>query len=553
MVRDVDALTNTPFDLLVAGGGIHGLFAAYDAAQRGLSVALVERGDFGSGLSSNHQRTIHGGLRALQRANLAKTRQQIDERRTWARIAPHLIAPLPFIVGTYGWTRQSRLALRAGLAVYDRVGRARNAQVPVELHLPRTRLESAATTRRLSAGIVEQGLTGGAIWYDYQTRFPDRLTWTVALAAERAGARLVNYAALTAPVRDAAGALRGAHVTDVETGRALEVAARAILVAAGSAMGDLLQRFGATGAPPLLRAMNVLLNRPARDIATAARGSSGRMLTAVPWHGRLLVGTDQSREFVTPPEDAPPPGTVEAFLADANSAFPKLGATLRDVTLVHHGLVPALSRNGHADLLPEPRIARHEADGAPALVSLVGAKYTTARWAAEQAVNLICAALGRPAGRCRTGQSPLPHAGIADVEGLLTEAERGLHVEIDRDVREHLSGWYGTEAASVLRYSVERHLQERLSGETAVLAGEIAYAVEHAAARRLSDAILRRTSLGLTGHPGQASLRRAAEVMGRQLSWDAGRVAEEIARVEAVYPDRSDAGNPTPAIAPTAR
>src|SRR5215467_5833070 len=183
MTRDLSALSGRRYDLVVVGGGIHGLFAAYDAAQRGLSVALVERADFGSGLSANHQRTIHGGLRALQQANLAKTRQQIDERRTWARIAPHLIAPLPFIVGTYGWMRQSRLALRAGLTLYDRVGRARNAQVPVELHLPKTRLESAATTRRLSAGIVEQHLTGGAIWYDYQTRYPDRLTWTVALAA----------------------------------------------------------------------------------------------------------------------------------------------------------------------------------------------------------------------------------------------------------------------------------------------------------------------------------------------------------------------------------
>jgi len=536
MVRHIDALTNTPFDLLVVGGGIHGLFAAYDAAQRGLSVALVERADFGSGLSANHQRTIHGGLRALQQANLAKTRQQIDERRTWARIAPHLIAPLPFIVGTYGWTRQSRLALRAGLAVYDRVGRARNAHVPVELHLPKTRLESAATTRRLSAGIVEQGLTGGAIWYDYQTRYPDRLTWVVALAAERAGARLGNYIEFAAPVRDSAGVLRGAQVTDVETGRPLEIAARVILIAAGSAMGDLLQRLGVTGAPPLLRAMNVLLDRPARDIATAARGASGRMLTAVPWHGRLLVGTDQSRDFVKPPEETPPAAAVSAFLEDANSAFPKLAATRKDVRLVHHGLVPALSRNGHADLLPDPLIARHGAGGAPGLVSLVGTKYTTARWAAARAVNLVCAALGRPSGRSRTGLSPLPHAGIADVEGLLTEAQRSLHVEIDRDVSEHLSGWYGTEAPAVLRYSVDQHLHDRLSSDTAVLAGEIAYAVEHAAALRLSDAVLRRTSLGLTGHPGQASLQRAAEIMGRKLGWDANRQTEELRRVEAVYP-----------------
>src|SRR5947208_1452631 len=104
MTRDLAKLTGRRFDLLVVGGGIHGLFAAYDAAQRGLSVALIDRADFGSGLSFNHQRTLHGGLRALQHGHLRKTREQIRERRTWAHIAPHLIRPLPFLIGTHGWT-----------------------------------------------------------------------------------------------------------------------------------------------------------------------------------------------------------------------------------------------------------------------------------------------------------------------------------------------------------------------------------------------------------------------------------------------------------------
>ena len=141
MRRDLDALTRRRFDLLVVGGGIHGLFAAYDAAQRGLAVALVEAADFGSGLSFNHQRTIHGGLRALQHGQLRKARQQIDERRAWARIAPAHVHPLAFLIGTYRWTSRSRWAVQAGFKAYDFIGRARNAGVPLELHLPKTRLE----------------------------------------------------------------------------------------------------------------------------------------------------------------------------------------------------------------------------------------------------------------------------------------------------------------------------------------------------------------------------------------------------------------------------
>src|SRR5436190_19713571 len=111
MVRDVELLARQRWDVLVIGGGIHGLFAAYDAAQRGLSVALVEAADFGGGLSFNHQRTLHGGLRALQSGQLRKTRQQLTERRTWARIAPYFVRPLPFLIGTYARTARSRAAL----------------------------------------------------------------------------------------------------------------------------------------------------------------------------------------------------------------------------------------------------------------------------------------------------------------------------------------------------------------------------------------------------------------------------------------------------------
>src|ERR1700733_2310580 len=97
MTSSLDPLRDARFDLLVVGGGIHGLFAAYDAAARGLSVALVERGDFGSGLSFNHQRTIHGGLRALQHGHVGQTRRQIAERRAWARRAPPPVPPTPIL------------------------------------------------------------------------------------------------------------------------------------------------------------------------------------------------------------------------------------------------------------------------------------------------------------------------------------------------------------------------------------------------------------------------------------------------------------------------
>jgi glycerol-3-phosphate dehydrogenase len=536
MTRDPDVLTGRRWDLLVIGGGIHGLFSAYDAAQRGLAVALVDAGDFGSGLSFNHQRTLHGGLRVLQSGSLRKVRQQARERRAWARIAPHLIRPLPFLMGTYRRLGRSRMALRAGFAVYERVARSRDTGVTTELRLPRTRLESAAATRRLFPGIAERGLSGGAVWYDYQTRHPDRLTWLVGLAAQRAGATLVNYTRAVAPVRGPGGGIGGARVRDELDGRERDVEASVTLLAPGSALGPLRQAFGAGEGPRLLRAINVLIDRPARDIALAAPGRSGLMLTAVPWAGAVLVGTGQSDVAVPVDQACPSPADVAAFLDDLAPAFPALRATPADVRFVHYGLTPAVVRRGRADLLPDPRIVRHRREGVPGLVSLIGVKYTTARWIAERAVDAVAGELAaRPRTPCRTADAVLPHAGIADAEGRLTETCRAIEMSLDPDVAGHLVGWYGTEAPEVLRHAAQIGLLNRLDSTTPVLEGEVSYAVGQLSAVRLSDVVLRRTPLGSAGHPGRPALERAARLMGRLLGWSEGRMAQEIAAVEARY------------------
>lgn len=509
MIRDVDALAAGRYDLLVVGGGVHGLFAAYDAAQRGLSVALIDRSDFGSGLSFNHQRTIHGGLRAMERANLAGARQQIAERRTWARIAPHLLRPLPFLIGTYRFSRRSRWAVKAGFYAYDVVGRGRNAGVSPELHLPKAKLESAAATRRLFPGIKTKNLSGGAVWYDYQARHPARLTWTIVLAAHDAGARVANYVEAIAPLRDQ-NKLVGARVRDRVTGREHDLLASATLLVPGSSLRRLQSAWGVDGAPPLLRAMNLLLDRPARDIALVAAASSGRMLTAVPSYGCVLAGTHQSDGPVDGDEHVPPPGAVEACLADVNAAFPSVQAIATDIRLVHHGLVPAVVRNGGATLLGEPLILRHASRGAPGVLSLVGVKYTTARAAAARAVDAVFEELGRPRVRCRTADVALPHADIADAEGRLIETMRELSLDLDRDIVEHLVGWYGTEATEVLRFAVHRQWLDRIAEGSPVLAAEIAYASEHAQAVRVEDAIFRRTPLGATGTPPERIQSAAA-------------------------------------------
>ena len=530
MTRDMARLQAGEFDLLVVGGGIHGLFTAYDAAARGMSVALIDRGDLGSGISFNHQRTIHGGLRALQSGHIRKCQEQIRERRAWARIAPHLLRPLPFLIGTYRGTRRSRTAVRLGFKLYDFVGRSRNANVLPELHLPNGRLESAATTRRLSPGVNTSRLSGGAIWYDYQTVHPDRLTWTVALAADQAGAVVCTYAEMVAPRRDGAR-VTGATVRDVMSGESLEVRAKAVVFAAGAGLAALQGQCGVSGAAPLVLAMNLLLDRPAKDISIAAPSSRGRMFTAVPWRGHVLVGTWQSDDEVQAGDDTPLAASVDACLAEAASAFPAMAPTRADIRFVHCGLVPAQTTAKGLELMAESRVIVHQE--APGLVSIVGVKYTTARLTAERAVDAVVNLTGAQARPCRTGTALLPHADVADSDGLLQGTCQLLGVRLDRDVQAHLAGWYGTEASAVLRCAHEAKAMARLSAESPVLEGELNYAIREAAAVRLEDVVFRRTPLCSAGRPGADALGRAADIMAAMCGWTPERRDEELARVHA--------------------
>src|SRR6516164_2097124 len=183
MIRDPDELGGRRFDVLVLGGGVYGLTIACDAAERGLSVALIERDDFGCGASFNHLRTIHGGLRYLQTLDLRRARESVRERRTIARIAPHAVQPMPFAVPLYRSLVRGKIAMRAGFMLDSAVAAGRNRGVPAAHRLPRGRVVGRGTAVQNFPGLRRQGLTGAAVYHDYITTEPDRYVFSCAVAA----------------------------------------------------------------------------------------------------------------------------------------------------------------------------------------------------------------------------------------------------------------------------------------------------------------------------------------------------------------------------------
>jgi glycerol-3-phosphate dehydrogenase len=531
--RDLDRLTAGPYDLLVVGGGIYGLAIAYEAGSRGLRTALIDAADFGSGTSFNHQKTAHGGLRALQSASFGRARASIRERRALARIAPWLLRPLPFLVGTYrSWTR-SRLALRAAFKLDGWLGRRRNDRVEPELHLPLPKLISKAATLRLFPGIKPEGLTGGAQWYDYQIVETDRLTFAFAEAADRHGVDLVNYVEAIGAVREG-DRITGMEVRDVLTGATSRISARATINTAGARAPEIMAMFGDARQVPMLKAMNLVTTVRARDIALAAPSPSGRMLTLVPWRGQALIGTSQSG-----PAPASAPATVSAaevaaFVAEANAAFPALKLTPAQVSLVHRGIVPAsVDRQGQAELLSGGNLIEHRAPGA---YSVLGLKYTTARGVAERTVDSVAKRLDARLKHSRTAERVLPGAGIADHEALAIETAREVHLDVPIATLRHLVARYAEAAATIVRLMKERaDWMQPVAEGSPTTGAEVVYAIRNEMAMRLSDIVIRRTGLGAAGHPGREAVAACATLAASQLGWNEQRVNDEISAVEAFY------------------
>jgi glycerol-3-phosphate dehydrogenase len=539
MQRDLAALADTTFDLVVVGAGIYGALAAWDAASRGLRVALVDRGDFGGATSASSMKTLHGGLRSLQSLNVAQMRRFIRERRSFAILAPHLVDPLPFCVPTYRHPTRNRTVVRLALAITDAVGYDRHAGVvDTHLQLPRGRVVSRGESLRLNPLVDPRPVTGGAVWYDYQMRQAERLLISAVRSAADAGAVVANYVeARTLTL--AGGRVVALDVGDVATGTTFAVRTRGVLNAAGPWAAALASTWtgGRAGrlTPRLSRAMNLVVP-PMTGSHACGSGANGRMLLAVPWRDVTILGT--SHDPHQGGADAPhgTPAHVEALLREAQMAFPRAGLGPGMVRLVHRGLLPMTGIRGNTvRLLKDSAVVDHARDGAHGLVSMLSVRYTTARETARAAVDAVCRRLGVQAPAAPPTR--FSSAAYETVAALVREAETRAVACTDPASRARLARAYGSQWADVGRLiAAQPALGERLSPACGITRGEVLYAVREECARTLSDVLLRRTDAGTAGHPGDAAVAAAIDVMASELQWSAARAAAERAAFAAAFP-----------------
>ncbi len=496
MRRDLTLLTGRVHDLLVVGGGVYGACIAWDAATRGLSVALVERDDFGGATSANSLRIAHGGLRYLARGDVVRMRDSIRERSLLMRMAPALVVPLPVLVATRGAGTESRLAMRAALALNDLATLGANRRLESGHRIPRGRLLSREAAARLFPPLGALRASGAALWHDARIRSPERFTLSLVRSAAEHGAAAANYVRAERILTDS-GAVRGVEATDGRTGAELEIRARSVAIAAGPWTGALVAR--ATGRPvaggagPAAQAVavNLMVGRSLAPVAVGVRSPSGaaedpvigghRYLFLAPQEGATLLGTWYAVDDGADPRVVAERG-AERLRDEFNAACPGLELAAGDVARVQFGRLPlkAGAEPGRRDALADrPRVLDHGADGVRHLFSVEGVKYTTARRVAQAAVDRILLDLDLRDPGCRTADLPL--AGAYPVPA----ADPRLPARIREAVREEM-------------------------------------------ALTLADVVFRRTGMAEPPGPSRDAVVAAAAVAGAELGWNGATQAAEI-------------------------
>ena len=534
------ALEEGTFDLAVVGGGILGACVAWDAALRGLSVALLEQGDFGGGASANNLKILHGGLRYLQSAHLRRCRESIRERGFWLQVAPHLTDPLPVVFPAYRRGGPGRGALQAATLANEILSADRNHAVERSRHLPRGHGLSRLQVLERVPELNSPQLSGGIRFYDALMRSPERLVLEAVLAAGRAGAVTANHVAFERALWED-GRLAGVVARDVLDGGELRVRARTVVNAAGGHSDEVVdgllpgpQGRTASRASPCVPGWSSAVNLVVEDLgyreafALPLNEATGRQhLFVVPWRGRTMIGTGHEPLTETPPTSgraALPEEWMERVRAHAGRRFAQrvrqvLPAVTDDrIRLVHWGLLPVSAGSTPASvaLLPSPRILHHGSRGAPGVFTAVSVKFTTARRVAIRTVDRVCRWLGHPAAGGLSRGARLPGTPVGGLEALEAEAEARHGSLLDREVLRALLRHYGARYETVLfqRFGWDGWRRPVTAGSSVILA-ELRHGVVHEMARTPEDLVWRRTELGPRGDASASVMEAARGILER--------------------------------------
>ncbi len=492
------------FDILICGGGATGLGAAVDAAARGHSVCLIEQADFANGTSSRSTKLIHGGVRYLRQGQISLVTGALRERERLIHNAPHLVCSVPFVIPAYRWWQRAYYG--TGLKVYEKLG-GHDSFDPSKILSRRELIELLPTVER-------ESLRGGVLYHDGQ--FDDaRLAIVLAQTASDHGAAVVNRVRCVGVTKTERGRLAGLLARDEESGAELEIGARTVINATGP-FTDGIRRRDDPRAPLLVRpsqGVHVVLPReflPGDHAMLIPRTDDGRVIFAVPWHGRVVAGTTD-----TPVEEASlePRALPEEFdfLLGHLGRYLSCDPRPADVLSVFAGLRPLVkgeTGTSTASLSRDHLITVSDSG----LITIAGGKWTTYRKMGEDVVDRAEELGGLTRRACPTADLPLHGS---------EEISCNLTTEIDA---------YGSDSRRIeALIAAEPELADYIDRRLDLQKAEVVWFARDEMARTVDDVLSRRCrALILDAAAAIDAAPAVAAILARELGWSEEREQAEI-------------------------
>lgn len=495
---------NTLWDCIVIGGGATGLGVALDAVSRGYKVALLEMDDFAKGTSSKSTKLVHGGVRYLQRGDVLLVLEALRERGRMKRNAPHLVKDQAFVISNY--RRWDNVLYFVGLLFYDLLS--------LGFGYGRSRFISAKKVKACLPTTIKKGLKGGVVYHDGQ--FDDsRMAINLAQTLVERGGVALNKAKVTAMLHDESGNASGVRFTDAESGAEVELKGRCIINAAGIFVDDVM----AMDAPEHKKmvapsqGVHLVFDKkflPSDYAVMIPKTSDGRVLFAVPWHDKVVVGTTDIMRPVSELEPRPLKEEVDFILGTAALYFEQ-PPQYSDILSVFAGQRPLAAPKKEGKSTKELSRGHKIIVSPHKLITITGGKWTSYRRMAEDTLDKAIQLGLAPPQKCRT---------------------KALHVHGYRprpDLTNHLYVYGSDEPAIHALAALHPALAERLHPQHPYTAAEVVWAVRHEMARGVEDVLARRVRLlyvdaraAVAAAPAVAAI--VAKELGRDEAWQRQQV-----------------------------
>lgn len=528
------------YDLIIIGGGITGAAVAYDAASRGLSVALLEKDDFGSKTSSATSKLIHGGLRYLANFELGLVRESLRERRILENIAPNFVYPIPnMIITDKKFIKSAKFAIKVGMILYDILSFDKKFTWDKSKKLPLHRSMSRAETIKEEPLLEKSDLTGSLVYYDCASIFPERLTLAFVKSALYSGAEAANYMEVTGFTFNG-NIITGVKANDKIRNKKITVSGRLVVNCAGPWADRVLNLTGKNPHEEALRrseGIHIITKKLTNKHLVTAMTPSGRHIFIIPWRGYSLIGTTDKEYLGSPDDWKVTLESINALIDEVNASFSdKIKVSYDDVIYSYGGLRP-LVENQTEDVYESSRkyeIFDNSTDGIEGLLTVEGGKYTTSRNLALHVVDAACKKLKIKAVKSETDKNYLAGCEIEDIEAYIEYCSKLLETFESKQV-DYLARIYGTELTALMETAAkDKKLTEKLNADGEILA-QVVYAINEEMAFSLNDILFRRTGIGTLGHPGKDVLKKVADTAAKILGWDASRKKAEIASAENIF------------------